>query len=553
MLAAARIRGRGADGHLINKVLGGRIQRRALSCFRPADSRWLEVSDTTAIVWTRLTKREQRQPADGLNVSLNLRKTTRKWISIYLKLSKWKARSSMKHYLLFVIFAALSSVVAATDRTNVVLMMADDQGWGDTGYNGHPELKTPNLDAMAKSALRLDRFYAAHSNCSPTRASVMTGRHPFRYGTFNPGSPIRAQELTVAKVLQAGGYATGHFGKWHLNGKNGDKSTTDGNGRAILADDPLSPGKLGFDEWVSADNFFDLDPVLGRNGVPEKFHGDGSDVTTDEALKFIRKQVSDDKPFLTVIWYGSPHSPHLALPADKADYSALLEKDQNYYGEIAAIDRNVGRVRATLRELKVADDTLVWYTSDNGGSFGPNSNGNLRGGKGSLWEGGLRVPCIVEWPARISKPFISEMPCSTLDIYPTVLAATSTMADNQVQPLDGVSLIPLFDRQSEVRSKPIPFWRYSGDRTGHAALLEWPYKLHTNAKPPRNANGKREGKKLLTLLYDVSADPMETTDLAADQPERVARMTSVLDVWKISVEASLLGADYDDQNTETSP
>src|SRR5689334_5368780 len=141
---------------------------------------------------------------------------------------------------------SLTSAMAADKqpRLNVVLVMADDQGWGDTSYNGHPELKTPNLDDLAKSGLRLDRFYTAHFNCSPTRGSVMTGRHPARYGTFSPGSPIRAQELTVARVLQQAGYATGHFGKWHLNGKNGDRNTKEGNGRAILADDPLSPGRM---------------------------------------------------------------------------------------------------------------------------------------------------------------------------------------------------------------------------------------------------------------------------------------------------------------------
>src|SRR6188474_2865012 len=139
------------------------------------------------------------------------------------------------------------------ERPNVVLIMADDQGWGDTGYNGHPDLKTPHLDALAKSGLRLNRFYTAHFNCSPTRASVMTGRHPHRMGTFGPGSPIRAQELSVANVLQSAGYATGHFGKWHLNGKNGNRDTTTPPGRAILAADPLNPGRLGFDEWVSAD------------------------------------------------------------------------------------------------------------------------------------------------------------------------------------------------------------------------------------------------------------------------------------------------------------
>ncbi len=320
---------------------------------------------------------------------------------------------------------ATSSVHAAPTKPNIVLVMADDQGWGDTGYNGHPELKTPNLDQLAASGLRFDRFYTAHFNCSPTRASVMTGRHPHRMGTFGPGSPIRPQEITVAKVLQSAGYATGHFGKWHLNGKNGDKNTKAIPGRAVLASDPLSPGKMGFDEWVSADNFFDLDPVLGRNGVPEKFHGDGSDVVTDEALKFIRKQAAAGKPFLTVVWFGNPHTPHEALPADKAIYSALAEKDQNYYGEITGIDRNVGKLRTALRELKVADNTLLWYCSDNGGAAGPKSTGDLRGSKGTLWEGGLRVPGLVEWPARIPQPFVSQMPCCTSDIYPTVLEATA--------------------------------------------------------------------------------------------------------------------------------
>ena len=433
-------------------------------------------------------------------------------------------------------------------RPNIVLVMADDQGFGDTSYNGHPELKTPNLDALAREGLRLDRFYTAHFNCSPTRGSVMTGRHPARYGTFSPGAPIRAQELTVAKVLQSAGFATGHFGKWHLNGKNGDRITTNAPGRAILESDPLSPGKMGFDEWVSADNFFDLDPVLGRNGVPEKFRGDGSDITTDEALKFIRRKAQEGKSFLAVVWFGNPHSPHLALAKDKALYASLPEKDQNYYGEITGVDRSVGRLRAALRELKIADNTLLWYCSDNGGVNGPKSTGFLRGQKGTLWEGGLRVPGIVEWPARIPKPFTSQMPCSTLDMFPTILEATGATAKNQIQPLDGISLISLFDRKTEVRSKPIPFWNHGNLRNpkaGHAALLDWPYKLHTDAGGSRPNQKKAAGESpSAVLLYDVSKDPKETTDLAAQEPERVKKMFATLATWKESVEKSLGGADY---------
>jgi arylsulfatase A-like enzyme len=369
----------------------------------------------------------------------------------------------------------------------------------------------------------------------------MTGRNPNRMGTFSPGAPIRAQELTVARVLQSAGYATGHFGKWHLNGKNGDKNTKDMPGRAILAADPLSPGRLGFDEWVSADNFFDLDPVLGRQGVPEKFHGDSSDVTTDEALKFIRKVAAGDKPFLAVVWFGSPHVPHEALPADKAPYSKLSEAEQNYYGEIAAVDRSVGRVRTALRDLQVADNTLLWYCSDNGGHEGPSSTGNLRGEKGTLWEGGLRVPSLIEWPARITAPSVSDMPCCTFDMYSTILDAAGAVAKDQVRPLDGISLLPLIDGKMTDRGKPIPFWNNASRPQGHVALLDWPYKLHLD---PANRRRRDNSDLPALLLFDVAKDPKETTDLAEQQPERVAKMKAQLEAWQASVRNSLAGEDY---------
>jgi arylsulfatase A-like enzyme len=155
------------------------------------------------------------------------------------------------------------------------------------------------------------------------------------------------------------------------------------------------------------------------------------------------------------------------------------------------------------------------------------------------------VPGLVEWPARITKPFVSQMPCSTLDIYPTVLEATGAVAQNQVQPLDGISLIPVFDQKTGSRAKPIPFWSHAGKQSSHAALLDWPYKLHTSPVAGRDRKGKKAGEALpAVLLYDVSKDPKETTDLAAQEPGRVAKMTATLEAWKASVEKSLAGADY---------
>jgi arylsulfatase A-like enzyme len=149
---------------------------------------------------------------------------------------------------------------AAGGRPNIILCMGDDHGWFETGYNGHPFVKTPVLDQMAARGLRLDRFYAAHPNCSPTRGSIMTGRHPNRYGTFAPGWSIRPEEITIAQILRRAGYATGHFGKWHLG--------------PVKAGSPTSPGAMGFDEWVSHDNFYEVDPVFSRNGgAPEKIPG----------------------------------------------------------------------------------------------------------------------------------------------------------------------------------------------------------------------------------------------------------------------------------------
>ena len=173
---------------------------------------------------------------------------------------------------------------------NIILVMTDDQGWGQTSYYNHPVLKTPNLDLMAANGLRFDRFYAGAPQCSPTRASVLTGRNNDRTGVFYHGYPLNKNEITIAQELKKIGYSTGHFGKWHLNGFRGP-------GVPIFKDDEYSPSNFGFDEWISTSNFFDVNPVLSHNGTFMDFFGSSSEVIVNEALKFIEKNVKEGKPF----------------------------------------------------------------------------------------------------------------------------------------------------------------------------------------------------------------------------------------------------------------
>jgi arylsulfatase A-like enzyme len=450
-----------------------------------------------------------------------------------------------------------------TVRPNIVLCMADDQGWGDTAYNGHPDLQTPNLDAMAAAGLRFDRFYAAAPVCSPTRGSVMTGRHPNRFGCFSWGRTLRPQEITIAERLQAAGYATGHFGKWHLG--------------SVLKGSPVNPGNSGFDQWLSAFNFYDNDPVLSREGQAVEIEGESSIIAAEAAIAFMREQAAASKPFLAVVWFGSPHSPHRAAPEDRAHYAG--KKDADWLGEITGLDRAVGKLRSALGELEISDNTLFWYTSDNGGLKTASSGG--RGKKGTIYEGGLRVPGIIEWPAVIASPRLTEVPANTADIYPTLLDLLD-ISPAQQPVLDGVSLAALIRGQTFQRPRPMGFWKMNqsgistpsdkwmreelaaqqagreyhdrsrlmldaaeidkqfpaDERAGHAAWLDWPWKL-------QRISGGKQPDNVTWELYNLNEDPMETNNLAEVHPERVQGLQVGLDTWMGSVIESLNGDDYE--------
>ncbi len=478
----------------------------------------------------------------------------------------------MRHCLIPLAALLLGSLgalhAAAPTRPNIVLMMADDQGWGETGYNGHPQVKTPVLDEMARTALRLDRFYAASPVCSPTRASVMTGRHANRSGAFAPNWSTRPEEITIAQILKSAGYRTGHFGKWHLG--------------AVKKDSPLNPNRMGFDEYLSHDNFFEMNPPLSRNGAPPQIiRGESSEIVVDEALKFVRRVQGETKPFFVVVWFGSPHGPYSGLEKDLALYRNNVAKEemQARFAEITAMDRAIGTFRAELRRLGVADNTLLWFNSDNGIPIADESdsfNGGWRGRKGEVYEGGLRVPAIIEWPAVIRASRMSNVPCVTSDILPTVLDVLGLKHPAPQRPIDGISLRTLLvDGTMKERPSPIGFWRYGSQgenkngrwvaedlARGTTPTTKQANILFSNFKHPvaktSNFGGdaawtenrfklvtgeSRRGAKR-TELFDLVADPKETKDIAAENPDVVKRMQTALETWQRSVERSLSGADY---------
>jgi len=475
-------------------------------------------------------------------------------------------------------------------QPNILLLMGDDHGWEETGYNGHPYLKTPVLDEIAATGLRFENFYAAHPSCSPTRGSFMTGRHPNRYGTFTPGSSIRPEEITIARILRKAGYHCGHFGKWHLG--------------PVKAASPTNPGAMGFHEWVSHDNFFELNPSLSRNGAPpEVIQGESSEIVIQEAIRFIDRAHKDDKPFFTVVWFGSPHEPYSGLPADLALYDDLPAKYKDKkvrltsnetggqvtrpqgevlrerYAEITAMDRAIGTLRKHLAAQGLRENTLLFYCGDNGTS----ADGSLvtphRGVKGQVYEGGTLVPGLIEWPARVPQPRSTSVRATTSDLMPTLCAITEQPLPDR--PIDGIDLTPVLDDKMTKRSKPLYFWSYNTSALRKSKPEPWidpelqrgttplvklmggiATRNFTNFRHPAisdaNYLGPRaiiDGNFKLVIheqkrgdpqkeLFDLQADHAEKTNLIEQQPATAENLQAQLHQWQQSVLQSLTGADY---------
>jgi arylsulfatase A-like enzyme len=380
---------------------------------------------------------------------------------------------------------------------------------------------------MASKGVQFDYFYPGQQMCSPGRFAIMTGRNPCRTGLHHLGA-MRPQEITVARALQTAGYKTGQFGKWHLGAKE------------------TSPAKMGFDKAIWAINFFDLGASLQVGDTNEKvpLQGDTSVAVMGLALDWMREQAQGPNPFLAYVCFGSPHNPHVAAEEFKALYADLPEKKRDFWGEVSGVDAAVGNLRAELRKLGIADNTLIWFTSDNGG-ITPESQDPAGKGKMNI---GVRTQGLLEWPARVKRQIRTEVVCGHVDIYPTLLDLAGVTVPGQ-PPVDGVSLVPLLDGQMTARPKPLGFmlWNGKGDGEFKAAdfvadtqgvWIDGQYKLAVGPDKRKNKNADQ------VRLFDIYADPAEKVNLADEQPGVAKRLQAGLDAWRRDVRASYDGRDY---------
>ena len=432
-----------------------------------------------------------------------------------------------------------TDVTERFERPNVILFMADDLGWGDVGYAGSSLAVTPNLDEMAEAGVRLDQFYAAAPVCSPTRGSVLTGRHPYRYGIYfaNVGH-LPDEEITLAETLRSAGYRTGFFGKWHLGTLTLDVLDANRGGRPEHAGEYSPPWQHGFETVFATESKTPtFDPMIKPTGIDTKtwwdritddrasepfgthfwnekgeqvvnnLKGDDSRIIVDRAIPFIQDAVESNTPFFVVIW---THAPHLPVVAGSEDREAVAAEDpyaSHYFGSIHALDRQVGRIRNELRQLGIEDQTLFWFTSDNGPEHihdgAPGSSGGLRGAKRSLYEGGIRVPGIVEWPTHIAPGLRVNAPAVTSDIYPTVLDYVGLPNPPSLE-LDGISLRSLLAGERTERGTGIGF-----ESNQQIAWTTDRFKIIHRLKEPvgnpslQGAGGQFGQNKNTDLLYEV--------------------------------------------------
>ena len=440
---------------------------------------------------------------------------------------------------------------------NIVFLLADDMGYGDLACFGSPVIQSPNLDRLAAQGMKLNQCCAASSNCSPSRAGMLTGRSPYRVGMYDFARfkplHIPKSETTVAEVLQDAGYQTMFAGKWHCSG-----DFTPG----VQPD----PGDHGFDYWLANVSNFGKDPTTFlRNGeAAGPIDGWMSELVVNETMEWL-DQRDPEQPFFTCLWFSEPHTPVLATDQFRALYPAetithhvkqlavsggaqvkrrgALKNPDLYFGCVSMLDHHIGRFMKYLADNGLAENTLVVFTSDNGPehrtatAFG--SSGHFRGAKGHMHDGGIHVPGIIRWPGRIEAGAVSEEPVNGTDWLPTLYAAAGVTPDID-RPLDGANVLPaLIDQQPVDRPYPMMWWLWHARGGYEVAMRDGDYKLLATMLPQNNPGAindavQPDGWSIMQFIrhaeldnfemFNLANDSSETTNVASLQPERFERL-----------------------------
>ena len=413
-------------------------------------------------------------------------------------------------------------------RPNIVLIVADDMGYADVGFQGSRDIPTPNLDALASSGIRFTDAYVSGPYCSPTRAGLMTGRYPQRFGhEFNPvGDPepgLPLDQVTMGDRLRAAGYRTALFGKWHL-------------GTAAQ----LHPMERGFDEFfgfLGGDHsYFEARPANdgpvfdGRN--PADQMGYLTDELADRAVNFIERQRS--RPFFLYLAFNAVHTPMHATDKYLARFANIADEQRRTYAAmLSAMDDAIGRTMAALRAAGLEENTLIFFFSDNGGPTMPtttvngSSNAPLRGSKRQTWEGGIRVPFVIRWKGHVAEGRTDSRPIIQLDVLPTALAAAGVGVRPEWK-LDGVNLLPYLTGNQTGAPHDALYWRLGGTM----AVRKGDWKLvKTREGPLRDTDPAVLSDLSTAELYNLEDDIGETKNLAAARPEKVKELAEVWWQW----------------------